>query len=414
MLGRTRFAAAAGPPLRLVLWPCMNGAEAARFYPANLTTLSAITEPLKEFAGALTFLKGINISGSINHFAVRSVFSGAPVPSYDSPDPTLPSMDQVVADHFGQTAPSKLRSLHLGVIPADSIEFYQRAGRSTMFFAPKPVDYEANPVTAFDRLFGAAAAPAGPMGSPPVSFASDMLDVLDAEVGELAARARDVAGERAKLIQHGAALRTLRPSDAPPGMTAPAPPASRIDAVEKLRPTLEGKPAVAYKHQYFSDIFDAQIDILARALVSGHTRVATIQAGSADGNAIVPVGRGYPHHNTSHGNQDTFSMCVRWYMTKFQRLLQALNVPDPTDPGGKTVLHNSVIVFMAECLPVSHASDGVPCFIAGNAGGALKAGQIINANGATNKSVLKTLLTIMGVGTSTPQFDGPLIAELRA
>jgi len=411
---RPRLAHAAGPPLRLILWPCMNGAEAGRFYPTNLTALSSITEPLKDFTGALTFVRGVDISGSYNHFAVRSMFSGAKVSSYDSEDPTQPSMDQVVADHFQASTPSKLRSLHLGVIPADSIAYYQRAGRSTFFFAPKPVDYEANPVTAFDHLFGAGAAPImGPAGAP--SFTGEMLDLLDAEVGELSARARDVAREKAKLTQHGAALRALRPSTAPGPimMPMPGPPTGTIEAVEKLRPALQGQPAVAYKHQYFSDIFDAQIDILTRAVVSGHTRVATIQAGSADGNAIVPVGRGYPHHNTSHGNQDTFSMCVRWYMTKFQRMLQALNVRDPLDPAGKTVLYNSVIVLLAECLPVSHASNGVPCLIAGNAGGALKGGQIINAMGATNKSVLRTLLTTMGITAATPQFDGPLIPELR-
>ena len=102
----------------------MNGAEPGRFYPANLTAMSTITEPLKEFASSLTFVRGVNIAESINHFAVRSIFSGARVSSYDSPDPTLPSMDQVVADHFQATAPSKLRSLHLGVIPGDSIAYY--------------------------------------------------------------------------------------------------------------------------------------------------------------------------------------------------------------------------------------------------------------------------------------------------
>jgi hypothetical protein len=242
-----------------------------------------------------------------------------------------------------------------------------------------------------------------------------MLDLLDAEMGELSARARDVAREKAKLTQHGAALRALRPTAAPPGMgTGPVVPAAALDSVEKLRPALAGKAADAYKSQYFSDLFDAQIDILARAVTSGLTRVATIQAGSADGNAIVPVGRGYPHHNTSHGSQDIFAMCVRWYMTKLQRLLQALNVRDPLDPAGKTVLYNSAVVLLSECLPVSHASNGVPCFIAGNAGGALKGGQIISLTGATNKSVMKTLLSKLGVPTAVPQFDGPLISELGA
>jgi hypothetical protein len=251
----------------------------------------------------------------------------------------------------------------------------------------------------------------GPMGAP--TFTNEMLDLLDAEVGELSARAGAAAREKAKVTQHGLALRALRPQVGPQPMTMPMGPMATLDSVEKLRPALAGKAADAYKSQYFSDIFDAQIDLVARAVTSGLTRVATLQAGSADGNAIVPVGRGYPHHSTSHGNQDVFSMCVRWYMTKLQRLLQALDVPDPLDPSGKTVLYNSVVVLLAECLPVTHDSNGVPCLIAGNAGGALKGGQIIDAHGATNRSVLRTLLTMMGVDTATPQFDAPLITELR-
>ena len=150
----------------------------------------------------------------------------------------------------------------------------------------------------------------------------------------------------------------------------------QLASVEKLRPALQGNAKDAYKHALFSDIFDAQVDIMARALVSGLTRVATLQAGSADGNAIVPVDRGYPHHNTSHGNQTIFSQCQRWYMTKLERLLAALDVPDPLDPGGKTVLYNTAIVVMAECLPVSHGSESVPTFVVGNAGGLLRAGHL--------------------------------------
>ena len=54
-------------------------------------------------------------------------------------------------------------------------------------------------------------------------------------------------------------------------------------------------------------MFDAQVDIMARALVTGMTRVATLQAGSADNNVIVPVGPGYPHHITSHGDQNIYN-----------------------------------------------------------------------------------------------------------
>ena len=38
--------------------------------------MSIITEPLQGYAKQVTFIKGVNISGSVNHYAVRSIYSG--------------------------------------------------------------------------------------------------------------------------------------------------------------------------------------------------------------------------------------------------------------------------------------------------------------------------------------------------
>ncbi len=403
--------------------------------------MSPITEPLRDYQRSITFVKGVNIDGSNNHMAVRSMFTGANIADYLSPDPVNKSIDQIFADHVAASGATKLRSLHLGVIPAESIEFYQRYGRSTFFFAPKPVDYEANPVSAFDRTFkgvsGPVKPPAGPTppGAPPVptvdpaAFEKDMLDISEAELGDLQKRLVGSPRELAKLEQHRTALKGLRagiaglPMEPAPGTpgTPTAPMGGKVNcdssalpSVEKLRGALAGNDRMAYRHQYFSDIFDAQIDIAVRAVVCGLTRVATIQAGSADGNVTDPVGPGYAHHNTSHGNQDVFAQCQKWYATKFQRLIKGLDVPDPLDPTGKTVLFNSVVLVMSECLPVGHGSDSVPVLLAGNAGGALKAGSYVDVAGGTNKALMQTVLQLLGVTSGGAHFGGTTFAGLRA
>jgi len=421
--GRHTAAAASGPPLRLILWPSLNGAEAPYFWPnpGNLGAMSTVTAPLAPYQKQITFLRGVDITGSMNHMAVRSIFTGFPIADYLSPDPTVKSLDQVVADQFAAAAPTPLRSLHLGAIPADSIEFYQLYGRSTFFFAPKPVDYEANPVTAFDRLFKGATAPASAPGTPStpaVSFEADVLDIVDGELADLRARVLDAPTELRKLDQHREAMRALRPASSAPGTMGTAPVAVKCDggtlpSVEKLRPALQGNARAAYQQQHYSDIFDAQIDMVTRAVVCGLTRVATLQAGSADGNVTDPVGPGYPHHQTSHGNQTIFSQCQNWYATKFLRLLKGLDVPDPLDPSGKTVLHNSVVLWLSECMPVTHASTSVPCMLAGNAGGALAAGGYLDLKSVPNKAVLQTIASMMGA-PGAPQFGTQTIAELRA
>jgi hypothetical protein len=396
----------------------------------------------------------------------------------------VPSLDQVVAEHFAATGPTPLRSLHLAAVPADSIEFYQLYGRSTFFFSPRPIDYEANPVTAFDRSIKGVAAPApapagparppvspppppggtpppvspppapggtppAPVGGPspvpvtpsptpgspppvpgsprpigPASYENEVLDLVDAELAELGNRVKDAPSEWAKIDQHRSATRNARPLLlASPAAAAGAGRAGRtvmlaagcdngpLASVEKLRPALQGNAAAAYQHQYFSDVFDAQVDIMSRALVCGLTRVATLQAGSADGNVTDPVGPGYPHHMTSHGPQQIFAQCQNWYATKFLRLLQNLDVPDPLDPNGQTVLYNSVVLWMSECLPIDHGSTSVPTFVAGNAGGALRAGGYLDLQGATNTALLQTIAQLMG--TSAGHFGGATIAELR-
>src|SRR5207237_1255781 len=149
----------------------------------------------------MTFVRGVDIEGSYNHMAIRAMFTGAPIADYLSPDPAVKSVDQVVADHVAATAPTRLRSLHLGVIPADSIEFYQRYGRSTFYFAPQPVDYEANPVKAFDRTFGGlgsgggtpAPKPGAPAGKP--GFDAEVLAIADAELTDLLGRVGSSATE---------------------------------------------------------------------------------------------------------------------------------------------------------------------------------------------------------------------------
>jgi hypothetical protein len=313
------------------------------------------------------------------------------VSSYDSPDPTYKSVDQLLADSIASQSPTALKSVHLGVIPADSIQYYKQ-GRNKFFYAPTPVDYEANPVTAFDRLFGDAANQPKPMGA---DYTGDTLDIALGEIGDLNGRLTGATSELNKLALHRDALTALKSSSGMP-MMPPQIVTGPLASVEKIRPQLQGKTGEAYKYAYFSDMFDAQVDNMARVLVSGMSRVVTLQAGSADNDLIVPVGPGYPHHVTSHGDQPTFASVQNWYFGKMARFMEALDVPDPLAPG-MTVLDNTVIVIIAECLPYTHSSNGVPALLLGKLGGKIRTGGVIDAKGASNKTLMSTVLKAFNV-----------------
>jgi len=54
-----------------------------------------------------------------------------------------------------------------------------------------------------------------------------------------------------------------------------------------------------------------------------------VSAFGGDGNVIVPVLGGMPHHLTSHENGANFAEVQRWYATKVARLFGQLDVADP-------------------------------------------------------------------------------------
>ncbi len=415
-----RAFAAGETPLRLILWPMMNGSVSEDFFPKSLGSMSVITEPLAPFADSLTFIRGLNISGSHDHYAVRSIYSGAPVTTYTEADPRVRSLDQVVANALlASPGATKLKSLHLGAIPADNLSLYKRLGRSTLFFdSSGALDYEANPVTAFDRVFGGMITPSGPpIGAGlEAEFANAVLDLTDAELADVAAKVRTSPTEAGKIEMHQEAMKNLRVDPTGEPVQNDRCSMGAIASVEKLRPSIQGSASAAYRYSLFSDLFDAQIDILARAVTCGLTRVATLQAASADGPQTIPIGPGYAHHPTSHGGAATWAQCQRWYSGKLARLLSALNVPDPLDATGKTVLDNSLVLVMAECVPNGHGSNNVPCLIAGKAGGLIKSGAMLNVNGATNKMLLKAVASkVFKVADSeSPHFGNTHLTEVLA
>ena len=124
-------------PQRLIIIPSLNGGAPEHFWPTN-GAMATITESLAPWSDKIQFIKGLNIDGSWDHMAIRSMFTGAVIQSYSVADPTVKSVDQLVASAFQSSSAAPLRSLHLAACPASNIAFYQQYGRSTFFFDPLP------------------------------------------------------------------------------------------------------------------------------------------------------------------------------------------------------------------------------------------------------------------------------------
>lgn len=412
-LGRVPESLASGTvPKRLVLIPSLNGGSPDLYYPTGGGPLPVITAAFEPWRDRVQLIRGLDMDGSWDHMAVRSMYTGAWIPNYEAPDPAVRSVDQVIASHLAGCDPTARRSVHLAARPADHVAYYQAYGRSTFFFDPQPVDYEANPVTAFDGLFGGLGGAA-----PDPDLVASRLDeairgVTVAELDDLALRVRRLPTEAAKVARHLAALPPLSGDVVP---TAAGCVGDPLASVEALRPVLQGSASAAYTESLFGEILDAQIDVLARVLTCGLTRVATLQYNSADGNVGVPVAPGVllAHHNTSHGAAADFAQVQAWYAGKIARLLGQLDVPDPLDPGGGTVLDNTVLLWMNECNS-NHDAHDVPCLYIGSAGGSLVTGGVTEVE-TTNKVLMRTLCEVFGVpGGSAAHFGTQVLSEVLA
>jgi len=334
-------------------------------------------------------IRGIDYVGSNNHVAIKDVLTNQ----------SGRSLDQVVADHLLMQAP--VRALHLGVVP-DYPHSFTVDGQ--LSFDPSPVAHEADPVKAFDTVFGASTAPPDPGGDQNAALQAAMrqrvVSFTRDEVAALGDRLVDLPTEAAKLQGHWDALAQVG---------APAPTTPTVDcgavslaSVEALR----ARSADPWAHENFPDLMDAQIDIAAAAVRCGITRVVSLQMMHVNSQlsfAFAGVPRG--HHDASHSSPGSpgrleHANCQRFMAEKLARLLTALNVPDPEDPE-HTVLDNSAVLWCSEIGDgQEHTCIAVPTVVAGSAGGLLKTGQYIQLAGRSHSGLLLTLANAMGLGLS--------------
>lgn len=375
-------------PKRLITFFTPHGAPAEHFWPADATALtgSHILEPLAAFQSKLNVIRGLDYIGSNNHVAIKDVLTNQ----------SGKSLDNVVADHLATQAP--VRALHLGVVPDYSHSFTVDGQLS---FDPSPVAHEADPVKAFDELFGVVAIPGDPAADQAAQLQAALrqrvVGFTSDEVAQLGDRLIDLPSEAQKLQTHFDALAQL-------GGVAPSAPsvdcgAVSLPSVEALRT----RSADPWAHENFPDLMDAHIDIAAAAVRCGLTRVVSLQMMHVNSQlsfAFAGVPRG--HHDASHSSPGSpgrldHANCQRFMAEKLARLLTALDVPDPEDPE-HTVLDNSAVLWCSEIGDgQEHTCIAVPTVIAGSASGVFKTGQLVQLTGRSHSSVLLSLANAMGL-----------------
>lgn len=331
----TAYAAGTSIPRRFVFWFNGNGIPERYWIPANTGhgfQLSACLSPLQPVRNDVHVITGLDNAagrGGSHAASMSGIVSGKPC---GGNGPGGPSFDYLLAQGLGTPG------IQIGV-SRDS--YGAPLQRNLTWAAPdQPLTPEELPHKLFDRVFGRLEE----------GWSARKRSILDPVHHNTAALANTLPAEdRHTLDRHLSAIRDLE--------RAVAAAASSCEA------SLPNLPKIA----------KLQSDLLAYALATGRTRVASYMLTKSQGTARFPW-LGYTsanHHEYTHRDDaDSKSLILRdicqWHVEEFAYLVAKLK---SISEGDGTLLDNTCLLFVHEHAEAAiHKNDGHGVLLAGNAG----------------------------------------------
>lgn len=250
-----------------------------------------------------------------------------------------------------------------------------------------PMTPEANPRLAFERLFGE-----GPPGERQANLQrrrQEQRSVLDFIREDAKAMQRRLAArDNDKLDQYLTGIREIETRIAK-AETFGESPDPGIEA-----PT--GVPADYAEH------VQLMYDLLLLAFQSDSTRVGTLLlAHDGSNRPFEDIGITEGHHDlTHHQNRPEWIQKVSeidlWYARQFARFLDRLS--KTTDVDGKSLLHNSMIVYGGGNADANrHTHSNLPIVLAGAGGGSLQTGRFVKHGSQPVSNLFLSLADRCGV-----------------
>ncbi len=396
---------ASGAPLRLAFVYFPNGAQQKNWFPTGGERDFQLGPTMESLAGLKSHIQIIGgldqenaeagNDGAGDHARANATFlTGARATKTSGADIRVgQSIDQVAAEHVqGVTRFSSLELSCDAVRKSGGCDSgyscayqYNLSWRSPT----QPMTPETNPRAMFERLFGLTAQSDAERAQRLTdSDRRSLLDFVLEDAGDL--RGDLSTNDRRKLDEYLSSTRDIERRiaqaakfpipDQPSGIEAPA-----------------GVPT------RYADHLELMFDMLALALQTDATRIATLLMAADGSNRSFPdIGIPEGHHYLTHNQNDTemhekVGRIDRFYMEHFARFLQRLN--SLQDPDGNSILHNSMIVYGGGIGDGNrHNHDNLPIVLAGNGGGRLDAGRYHSAGGSPMTNLYLGLLERMNIG----------------
>ena len=407
---------ATGAPLRTAFLYFPNGAIQPTWWPKGEGTdftLHSTLEPLQGLKQHLQVLGGLDHvhatagpDGAGDHARASGTFlTGVRMKKSATDIRAGVSIDQAIAREIGRL--NRFSSLEL------TCDAVRRTGACDSGYAcayqfnlswssaTTPLTPEGNPRLLFERLFGA--------GSPGERATSlqrrqqeqrSLLDYVLEDARDMQRRLD--APDRAKLDQYLTGIREIE---------------TRIQKSEQFGKTPD--PAIetpAGIPSDYAEYMQLMFEMLVLAFQTDSTRVATFLLAHDGSNRPFPqIGVTEGHHELSHHQNrqdwvDKVAAIDKWYVTQFAKFLQKLS--DTKDVDGKSLLHNSMIVYGAGNSDGNrHTHHNLPVILAGHGGGTLTAGRYVKHGGKPMSNLFLSMADRLGVeklerfGDSTGRLD---------
>lgn len=376
--------ASSEPPVRFACFFSGNGFHSKEWWVKGdgaAMELGKVLEPFKPVREKLLFLRGLfneeALIGGIHSCQTGNLLTGAHL----APGGEIRSgvsCDQVMAQRLKDQ--TKVPSLVLGCEPSIAAlhKNYSMIYSSHISWssASTPTPLELYPALAFDRLFRDEVGRADK-------------SVLDAVLEDATGlRNRVSNSDRRRLDEYLSSVREVE---------------QRIDHAGKAgrlqgwRPTL-AKPDMTRPADGIPQDIDQHMrlmcDILVLAFRTDTTRVCTLKLNNDHSSLRFPhLKVDYMiHHLLSHTDGADWLKVNRFFTEQVAYIANRLN---QVQEGDRTLLDNSMLLFMSSMMTGNHDNQQLPVVLLGRGGGRIASGRTLNYLGKPNRKMCSLYLSLM-------------------
>lgn len=387
-------AKSAQPPVRMACFFSGNGFHSKEWWAkgeGSQMQLGKVLESMHPLREKLLFLRGLYnaeaLIGGIHSCQTGNLLTGAHL----APGGEIRSgvsMDQVIAQKLGDQ--TKVPSLVLGCeqsIAALHKNYSMIYSSHISWSSPTtPTPLEVYPALAFDRLFRDEVGRADK-------------SVLDAVLEETAGLKNKISSsDRGRLEEYLASVREVEERIARAG---------KNDRLQGWRPTLDKpdrpRPADGLP-QDIDEHMRLMCDILVLAFRTDTTRVATLKLNNDHSSLRFPhLKVDYMiHHLLSHSDGADWLRVNQFFAEQVAYIAKKL---DEVQEGERTLLDNSMLLFMSSMMTGNHNNDQLPVVMLGRGGGQIQTGRILDYLGKPNRKMCSLYLSLLDkAGVSLKEF----------